>query len=105
MPDGEDDRGPRQAENGADLIFEIPLIGEVEQPRVVAEHHEMRGADAHLGHIIDLQPAALVGGGLDAGLCVGEDVVQHTRGNPQGRLIAHGHDQLKQLFNALPRQG
>ena len=43
------------------------LIGEVEELFVVAEHDEVGRLDADLRHIIDLQAAALVRGGLDPG--------------------------------------
>ena len=43
LPDGEADGGTLQAEGAADLVFQIPLVGEVEQLGIVAEADEMGG--------------------------------------------------------------
>ena len=46
--------------------------------------------DADLGHIVDLQAAALVRGRLDAGCGIGQDVVEHAGGDAHGGLLV-GH--------------
>ena len=56
--------GALQAEYAADLVFQVSLIREVEELLVVAENDKVRGLDAHLGHVIDLQAAALIRGRL-----------------------------------------
>ena len=63
LPDRQLDRRTHQSKDGTELIFQISLIGEMEQPGVVAERHKMGRFHADLGHIINLQPAALVTGG------------------------------------------
>ena len=71
FPFGTDDEPNRrsfQAEGVADLVLQIPLVGEVEQlARRCRSTTKVGRLDAHLGHVVDLQPAALVGGRLDAG--------------------------------------
>ena len=65
----------------------------------------MRRLDTHLGHIVDLQAAPLVGGRLDAGLGVSQHAVQHAGGDAHGGLIVDVVDQLKQAADPLARQG
>ena len=59
------------------VILDIALVGEVEELPAVAEDHKMGRADAGLGHVIDLQPASLVRGRLNARLRVCEHVIEH----------------------------
>ena len=65
----------------------------------------MGGLDADLGHIVDLQPAALVGGGLHPGGGVGQHGVEHAGGDAHGRLIGDVVDQIKEPVHPLARQG
>ena len=102
---GHDDGGALQAEHAADLVFQIPAIGKVEQLLVVAEHHKVGRADAHLGHVVDLQAAALVRGGLHPGLGIGQDGVEHTGGDAHGGLLPDIVDQLKQAADPLAGHG
>ena len=76
------DRRALKAEYRTDLVFYVALIGEVEELAGVAEDHEAGWLDAGLGHVIDLQAAALVCGRLHSDLRVGEDVVEHAGGMP-----------------------
>ena len=77
----------------------------MEQPPVVAEHHEVRRLHAHLRHIVDLQAAALVRGRLDAGLGIRQNGIQHTGGDPEGSLIGHIVDHVEQLVHPLTGLG
>ena len=77
----------------------------MEQLRVVAENHVVGRLHPHLGHIVDFQPPPLVRGGLNPGLGVRQHVVQHTRGNPGGRLVADVVDELKKPVHPLARLG
>ena len=52
MTDGDPDRSTLQAKDIPDLVFQIPLIGEVEEPGIVAENNEMGGLGAGLGHVV-----------------------------------------------------
>ena len=61
--------------------------------------------DAHLGHIVDLQPAALVRGRLHTGLSVRQNAVEHTGGDTHGGLVIDIVDQLKQPAHPLSCQG
>ena len=65
----------------------------------------MGGLNAHLGHVIDLQAAALVRGGLHPGLGIGQDGVEHTRGDAGGGLVMHIIYKLKQPRYPLAREG
>ena len=105
FPDGQNNRRSLKAEGTSNAVFKIPLIGEMEQPPVIAEHHKMRRLYADLRHVIDFQAAALIRGGLHPGLCVCQNRIQHTRGHAEGRLICHVIDQIKQLFHPLPGLG
>ena len=53
-----------EAKGLSDAVFEIPLVGEVEQLRIVTEEYEGGGCHRALGHIVDLKALSLVGGGL-----------------------------------------
>ena len=77
----------------------------MEQPPVIAEHHEVRRLHAHLRHIVDLQAAALVRGRLDAGLGIRQNGIQHTGGDPEGGLIGHIVDHVEQLVHPLTGLG
>ena len=61
--------------------------------------------DAHLGHIVDLQPAALVRGRLHTGLGIRQNAVEHTGGDTHGGLVIDIVDQLKQPAHPLSCQG
>ena len=77
----------------------------MEQPGVVAEDDVVGRLHAHLGHIVDFQPPALVRGGLDPGLGVRQHVVQHAGGDAGGRLVADVVDELKEPVHPLARLG
>ena len=77
----------------------------MEQAAVVAEHHKVGWPDAHLGHVVDLQPAALVGGGLNPCLGIRQDAVQHTGGDPGAGLVGDIVDQLEQPVHPLAGLG
>ena len=57
------------------LVLQIALVGEVEQLLVVAETDKRRGLGGSLGHVVDFQPLALVGGRLHPGRGLGQNVV------------------------------
>ena len=92
---------PLQSERRADLVFDIPLIGEVEKLPAVAEDDEVRRSRTGLGHIIDLQTAALVGRRLYARLRVGEHVVEKAGRDAHGALVVHEVHKLKNALGAL----
>ena len=56
-----------------DLVLQIPLIGKVEQlGRRLQKQTKCGRPDARLGHVVDLQAAALVRGGLHPGGGIGQ---------------------------------
>ena len=77
----------------------------MEQTGIVAEADEVGGLNPHLGHIVDLQPPALVGGGLDPGGGVGQQGIEQPGGDAHSRLIVDVVDKLKQPVHPLARQG
>ena len=87
MPDGHADGRALQAKYAADLVLQIPLIGEMEQPGIVAEADKVGGLDAGLGHIVDLQPPAPVRRRLNPGLGVGQNAIEHTGGDAGAGLV------------------
>jgi len=104
LPYRQDDGRPLKTKRIADAVFQIALIGEMEQPGIVAEHDKMGRPDSHLGHVIDLKPPALIGGGLYPGLGIREHIVQHSGGDAGGRVIADVVDQLEQPIHTLTRE-
>ncbi len=54
-----------------------------------------------LGHVVDLQPAALVGGRLDSGGGHGQHVVELTGGNAHAVLVVHEGDELVEVVEPL----
>ena len=70
----------------------------MEQVGTVHENDERRRLGACLGHIVDLQAAALVRGGLHPGSGVGQDVVEHPGGDAHGALIVDEVDEHDQTF-------
>ena len=92
LPYHDPDGGTLKTEDGSDLVFQIALIGEVEQPCVVAEEDEAGGTGAGLGDVVDLESAALVRGGLDPGCGVLQYVIQHAGGYPHGALLVYEVD-------------
>ena len=72
-------RRTRESEGLAQAVFDISLIGEMEELGVVTEDNEGGGRNAYLSHIVDLETLALVRGGLDAHLRLAKHLVEHTR--------------------------
>ena len=56
-----------EAKGITQAVFQIALVGEVEQLCIVAEDHKGGGCRTDLRHIVDLQVSALIRGGLHAG--------------------------------------
>ena len=73
----------------------------MEELGLVAEADEVRGTGACLGHIENLQAAALVGGRLDTSGGIGQQRVQHTGGDTGGCLLVHVLDELEQARHTL----
>ena len=57
------------------------------------------------GKIEKAKALALIRGGLDAGLSIGQHVVEHTRGNAHGGLIVDVVNKLEEAGDTLTRQG
>lgn len=101
LPDGDADGGAVQTEDLPDLVFQIALIGEVEQPGVVAENDEMGRLGAGLGHVENLQAATLIRRRLHPGGGVGEDAVQRASGDAAGILGVNVLNDLKEPVHPL----
>ena len=74
----------------------------MEQFGAVAEDHEGRRRRAHLRHIVDAEPLALVGGRLMPRHRVGEQVVQHPGRHAEVRRGVHVVDHLVEVVHPLP---
>ena len=77
----------------------------MEQPGVVAENHKVRGLGAGLGHIVDLQAAALIRGRLHPGGGIRQDAVQGAGGDTAGVLGVDILNHLKEPVHPLACQG
>ena len=95
--------GAVQPVDPADLVFQIALVGEVEQARVIAEADEGRGRGACLCHIVDFQAAALVCGGLHPGGGFGEYGVKLSGRDTAVILLINLYNQLKQAGKPAAR--
>ena len=69
-----------KSEGLTDLIFDISLIGKMEKIRTVYKYHERGGLGGCLSHIVDLEPSALVGRGLNSCGGIGKHIIEHTCG-------------------------
>jgi len=90
-----------KSEGVAQTVFNVALIGEVEELHVVTEDNEGGGSRRDLSHIVDLQPLALVGGGLISHHSLAENVVEHTRGDTGGGLVVDVFDMLVDVVDSL----
>lgn len=54
------------------LVLQIPLVGKVEQLRLVAEKYKCRRLGRGLGHVVNFKALTLVGGGLYTGCGVSQ---------------------------------
>ena len=73
----------------------------MEQLPGIAEDHKVGRLDTGLSHVVDLQAAALVRGGLHSGLGVCQDVIEHTGGDTHIALVVDKVNQLKNALGAL----
>ena len=87
LANGDPYRCALQAEYFTNLVFQIPLIREVEQPSIITENNKVRGLCACLGHIVNLQSAALVRGGLHTSSSLCQNAIQGAGGNTAGVLL------------------
>ncbi len=69
-----------KAEGVAQTVFDISLVGEVEQFGAVAEDDKCRRCDRGLRHVVNAQSLALVRGRLNARHSLAQYVVQHSGG-------------------------
>ena len=86
-------------------VLDVPLVGEVEQLRRVAEQDEGGGSHLGLGHVVDLESLALVRGRLDAHHGLTQHVVEGARGDTEVGLLVDRLDQIIQAVDALTRLG
>ena len=61
FPQQQTDGSPRQLEGLAEIVFQIALVGEVHQLFIVDKQRKGRRLNGHLGAVVDLQPAAVLG--------------------------------------------
>ena len=101
LANGDGDRRALQSEHAADLVFQIPLVGEVEQLLVVAEDDEVGRLHAHLRHVVDLQALALIGRRLYACRCLCQNVVQGAGRNAHRVAGSNLVDEFKQAVKSL----
>ena len=76
----------------------------MEKTAVVAEEDKMRRLDADLRDIVDLQPATLVRGRLNARGCVFQNIIEHASCDAHAVLVGNSDNHVKQLINALASQ-
>ena len=98
-------RGPFKAEVFSNLIFQIALIGKMEQLCAVDKAGKGRWSSGHLGHVVNLQALALVRRRLHAGGRVVEHIVEHTGGDAACILLVHLFNQLVQVVDPLTGLG
>ena len=72
------------------MILQIALVGEVHQLLAVDEKYERRRAGALLGRIVDLEAAPAGDRWLEAGLRIGQSLVEHARGDAAAVLFIGG---------------
>ena len=72
------------------MLLQIALVGEVHQLLAVDEKHKRRRARALLRGIVDLEAAPAGDGRLEAGLRVGQSLVEHARGDAAAVLLIVG---------------
>ena len=90
FPENEADGRSLEAEALAQVILQIALVGEVHQLLAVDEKYERRRAGALLGRIVDLEAAAAGDRWLEAGLRIGQSLVEHARGDAAAVLFIGG---------------
>ena len=101
LADGDADRGSLQAKHLTNLVFQIPLIGEVEKAGIITENDEVRRLGAGLGHIVDLQAATLIRRRLNTSSGIRQNTVQRTGGDAAGILGMDILDHLVQFVHSL----
>jgi hypothetical protein len=77
----------------------------MEQLTAIAEYYKIRRADAGLSHIVDFQPAALVGGRLHSRLGIRKNIVEHPGRNAHSALVVNIVYELENAVDPLPGDG
>ncbi len=93
--------GSLQSEGFPNTVFQIPLIGEVEQLRRVYKAYKRWRAGGSLRHVIDFQAFSFISGGLYPCHCLRQDIVNHAGGNPHGIAVGNVLNQFKQPVDPL----
>ncbi len=74
----------------AEVVLQIALVGEVHQLLVLTNNTNVGGARALLRGIVDLEAAAAGDRWLEAGLRIGQSLVEHARGDAAAVLLIGG---------------
>jgi len=90
-----------QAGLRADLIEQIPLVGEVHRAGKVDKADKRGRTVGNLGGIVKLQPAAFMQRRLGAGGGMVDDAIHLTGADAGNVLIVYGIDRGKDLMDAL----
>src|SRR5579872_6459059 len=94
------DRGAGKAEGAPNLVFQKPLIGEVQLDGAIGEQHKSGGRHRGLRHVVNFHPLSHGDGGtLEIHLL--EKAVHGGGGNAFAALLGHGGEDGKNLLHVL----
>ena len=93
----------REIVSAANGVFQIPLIGEVQQPFVVNVQYEQRRTGRYLRREEYAHTAALIRRGFLQAYCVPDKVVELARRYAETCVGIHFVHRRKHFFYALPR--
>ena len=105
LTDAHDDGRPLQPEHAADLIFQIPAIGEVEELFIVAEHHKKVGRRMPTCVIYRSSGGGPYPWGAAQVCASARTELSIPGGDPHGGLLPDVVDELEEPGDTLAGQG